>query len=243
MANKPVLRRAVAKTKIKANDYNWNFEQMNNYVDEVMQEAESTVESKVSKSGDTMTGTLNLAGISGTGNGQQRFVSSNYGTIFRQDNDSFYMLITNSGDPYGNWNDLRPFKINLANGSLHTTHPPYDDDTDKVATTHFVKYILANSGFGLADIVKGNDGYIDFAIGFKVRWGQVTFANGSHTASVTFPKPFAISTPKVVLLRKSGADTTVTSGEIWCRGTSTTGFNLYQHSTQPYGYMWIAIGY
>lgn len=58
MANKPVLRRAVAKTKIKANDYNWNFEQMNNYVDEVMQEAESTVESKVSKSGDTMTGEL-----------------------------------------------------------------------------------------------------------------------------------------------------------------------------------------
>lgn len=33
MANKPELRRAVAGSKIKANDYNYNFEQLNNYIE------------------------------------------------------------------------------------------------------------------------------------------------------------------------------------------------------------------
>lgn len=33
MANKPELKRAVAGSKIKANDYNYNFEQLNNYIE------------------------------------------------------------------------------------------------------------------------------------------------------------------------------------------------------------------
>lgn len=33
MANKPELKRAIAGSKIKANDYNYNFEQLNNYIE------------------------------------------------------------------------------------------------------------------------------------------------------------------------------------------------------------------
>lgn len=223
---------------------------LNNATNEIQNVANSSIEdinktgldTKVSKTGDTMTGTLNLADTDITGSGQLR-ITKNSSVIFRNDGENFYILLTDKDNPDGDYNDLRPFTINLEQGYVTTPNPDYADNNNKVATTNFVKHILANSGFGLADIVRGNDGYIDFAMGFKVRWGQVTFANGSHTASITFPQPFGTSSPKVVLLRKSGATTSSKSGEVWCRGTSTTSFDLYQEGTSAFSYMYIAIGY
>lgn len=211
---------------------------------ELGQKINEIIEDKVSKSGDTMTGTLALEGgidVNGTTvlpHIEFKNASNNCGGYidFHYNGDSSDYTSRIIEDELGRVSIYAP-------NYLYTPTPPYGDGSDKVATTHFVKYILANSGFGLADIDKNGDGYVDFAIGFKVRWGQITFASGSHTANVNFKKPFNTTAPKVVLFRKSGADTTVTDGEVWCRGTSTTGFNLYQTSTQPYGYMWIAIGY
>jgi hypothetical protein len=54
--------------------------------------------------------------------GQVRMISSEtgYGTFWRNDNADFYLLITANGDPYGVWNSLRPFYINLASGRLYS---------------------------------------------------------------------------------------------------------------------------
>lgn len=43
MATKPVLRRAIAGQKSKASDYNWNFDQMLNYLDNSVVELENSV--------------------------------------------------------------------------------------------------------------------------------------------------------------------------------------------------------
>jgi hypothetical protein len=54
--------------------------------------------------------------------GQVRMIQSEtgYGTFWRNDNADFYLLITANGDPYGVWNSLRPFYINLASGRLYS---------------------------------------------------------------------------------------------------------------------------
>ena len=44
MATKPVLRRAIAGQKSKASDYNWNFDQMINYLDNSVGELENKTE-------------------------------------------------------------------------------------------------------------------------------------------------------------------------------------------------------
>jgi hypothetical protein len=53
------------------------------------------------------------------GSTQIRLVNSTYSTMLYNDNGNFYFLLTNAGDPYGSWNSLRPFYINLPNGLVH----------------------------------------------------------------------------------------------------------------------------
>lgn len=45
-----------------------------------------------------------------------RHIYGNYGTFWRQDGVNLYLLLTNSGDPYGDWNNFRPLTVNLATG-------------------------------------------------------------------------------------------------------------------------------
>lgn len=59
MATKPVLRRAIAGQKSKASDYNWNFDQMINYLDnsvgELENETETINQTKATTSLDNLT--------------------------------------------------------------------------------------------------------------------------------------------------------------------------------------------
>lgn len=48
--------------------------------------------------------------------GQFRAVQGNFGVMHRNDGGNYYFLITNSGDPWGTWNGLRPFTISLTTG-------------------------------------------------------------------------------------------------------------------------------
>lgn len=48
--------------------------------------------------------------------GQFRAVQGNFGVMLRNDGGNYYTLITNSGDPWGTWNNLRPFTISLTTG-------------------------------------------------------------------------------------------------------------------------------
>lgn len=45
-----------------------------------------------------------------------RHIFGDYGTFWRQDGTNLYLLLTNSGDPYGSWNNFRPLTVNLATG-------------------------------------------------------------------------------------------------------------------------------
>jgi hypothetical protein len=44
--------------------------------------------------------------------------NAGYGISLYSDNGNFYFLVTASGDPWGNFNGLRPFYFNLASGSV-----------------------------------------------------------------------------------------------------------------------------
>ena len=50
--------------------------------------------------------------------GQFRAVQGNFGVMHRNDGGNYYFLITNSGDPWGTWNGLRPFTISLTAGTV-----------------------------------------------------------------------------------------------------------------------------
>lgn len=47
-----------------------------------------------------------------------RIAYGNFGTFWRNDGSSLYLMLTNSGDPLGNYNSLRPFVVNLTNGDV-----------------------------------------------------------------------------------------------------------------------------
>ena len=47
-----------------------------------------------------------------------RFQQGNYSAFFHQDGGTFYTMLTNSGDPLGSYNGLRPFFIDLATGNV-----------------------------------------------------------------------------------------------------------------------------
>ncbi len=67
----------------------------------------------VNITGDIMTGEL----INSSANAY-RLKQSNYGVILRNDNNSFLILLTNSGSPSGSYNSLRPFRIKLLDGRV-----------------------------------------------------------------------------------------------------------------------------
>lgn len=57
-----------------------------------------------------------VQGATAGSGGQFRAVQGNFGVMLRNDGGNYYTLITNSGDPYGTWNGLRPFTISLTTG-------------------------------------------------------------------------------------------------------------------------------
>ena len=59
-----------------------------------------------------------VAGTMQGGYGQFRMVSGNYGSFWRQDGATTYLLLTASGDQYGSWNGLRPFYVDDATGNV-----------------------------------------------------------------------------------------------------------------------------
>ena len=45
-----------------------------------------------------------------------RIICGNYGTFWRNDGADLFLMFTDSGDQYGNWNSLRPLLFNIASG-------------------------------------------------------------------------------------------------------------------------------
>jgi len=69
----------------------------------------------------TFSGTLNTLGeIHAKVNNGMRFVGAGNSpsVIMRKDSSNFYFLLTQADEPYGSFNDKRPFHINLASGRV-----------------------------------------------------------------------------------------------------------------------------
>lgn len=95
----------------------------------------------LSSTGLDVTGTVTSSGeIISTNANQARFVSGNYGVIHRNDGTNYYMLLTASGDQYGTWNTLRPFRIENATGNVYLAN-------SAVSITH--AGVISGNGSGL----------------------------------------------------------------------------------------------
>lgn len=78
----------------------------------------------VNKGGDTMSGTLKVgAEVQSTSANSFRIAYGDYGTFWRNDGSSLYLMLTNKGDAYGAYNALRPLRINLASGAVASETP------------------------------------------------------------------------------------------------------------------------
>lgn len=51
-----------------------------------------------------------------------RIAYGNYGFFIRNDGGNTYFMLTNSGDPMGTWNNLRPISISNSNGNVTMSH-------------------------------------------------------------------------------------------------------------------------
>ncbi|WP_374940487.1 phage tail fiber protein [Pectobacterium carotovorum] len=68
-------------------------------------------------SGGEVTGELQLSSANAL-----RLDYGDYGVIFRNDGNRFYLMLTNKGDKKGSFNTLQPFDINLSTGDLTAGH-------------------------------------------------------------------------------------------------------------------------
>jgi hypothetical protein len=58
-----------------------------------------------------------------------RIASENYGTFWRNDDSNFYLMLTNKGDRFGRYNDLRPLSVNLISGNINMGHALWVEKT------------------------------------------------------------------------------------------------------------------
>jgi hypothetical protein len=81
----------------------------------------TSVSSQVKSGGLGVASLISTGEVAGTlqgGYGQFRMVAGNYGSFWRQDGATTYLLITASGDQYGSWNSLRPLSVDDATGNV-----------------------------------------------------------------------------------------------------------------------------
>lgn len=68
----------------------------------------------VDKTGDRMSGALGS-----TYTDTYRIVAGQYGTFWRNDGNALYLMITNAGDQWGTFNNLRPLAVSTSDGSVN----------------------------------------------------------------------------------------------------------------------------
>ena len=123
--------------------------------------------------------------VSSTSNANQmRLVQGNYGLIFRNDGGSFYMLPTNSGDQYGVWNTLRPFRFELATGNVGFNHTVTIGD---VSTQHVVNITAnqINTGYHVDGVTHLGLNYVGYQAS-TTQYRDLYVYDGKTNAIATF---------------------------------------------------------
>lgn len=73
----------------------------------------------LAKTGGQLIGTVKTsAEIQSTSVNNYRLVGGGFGSFWRNDGNSLYLMLTNANDPYGDYNSLRPFSVNLRTGKV-----------------------------------------------------------------------------------------------------------------------------
>lgn len=134
-----------------------------------------------------------------------RIAYGSYGTFWRNDGTRLYLMLTNSGDPLGNYNNLRPFVVDLTNGNITINnlslvnyasfdaryqakgnYTPAGQAYTKAESD--ARYQLKNTASRAT-----NGWFKDTTTGMIFQWGLVTLpaTNGRQTsASFSFPTAF-----------------------------------------------------
>lgn len=130
------------------------------------------------KSGGQLTGTLKTsAEIQSTTSDNYRLVGGDYGTYWRNDGNSLYLLMTNAKNQYGAYNGLRPLAVNVKNGDVVLGHNAIVNGNLKVGqATHSGDGNIMGSRWGNKWLW---DAVIE-QVNTRVDWGS--FNNRSHVA-------------------------------------------------------------
>lgn len=131
----------------------------------------------ITSAGGTLTSLTTTNGANfnlGSNAGQVRLRTSSNSALLRNDGTDTYILLTNSGDPDGSWNTLRPFRINNSSGSV---------------------YINGNNvqSFVTSTYSSGTTWYRVWSDGFIEQCGRIT-----ATASALADKSYTFTLPKAM---------------------------------------------
>ena len=114
-----------------------------------------------------------------TGGDQIRIISGNIGCMVRNDSADFYILRTNSGDPYGGWTNDRPFRINWASNDITCGHNLTANDL--IANSWVYCSEVHSSG---AVVIASNSESYYWAHGYQMArgtsWGGVCIGDDSQ---------------------------------------------------------------
>ncbi|WP_336948845.1 phage tail protein [Serratia nevei] len=109
-------------------------------------------ESYLPTTGGQLSGVLKTsAEIQSTSSDNYRLIGGDYGSFWRNDGKNLYLMLTNAKDPFGTWNNLRPFTVNVPTGQVTFAHFVGMNDSLTVN-----KYIRADKNISV-----GEDLYVD----------------------------------------------------------------------------------
>ncbi len=175
-----------------------------------------------------------------------RMIYGNYGAFWRQDGANLYLLLTNSGDQRGGWNNLRPFTVSLSGGTVNIGNGL--TVTGTVTPTNYSNFdtrYQARNTMGKAT----NGWFKDTSTGMIFMWGRATGGNDDQYYTVTLPIAFPSVFASLQVYPIYGSAITSSNvlssaGEI--KSNSQFGYGLSDSAGRPVtakGVYWYAVGY
>ncbi|EOI1369358.1 phage tail protein [Serratia marcescens] len=218
----------------------------------------------LAKTGGQLTGTLKTsAEIQSTSADNYRLIGGDYGSFWRNDGNSMYLLLTNPKDQYGTFNKLRPFAVDVKNGSVSFGHNVgINGELTVGASTHASDGNIMGSRWGnkwLWDAIieevsgrvdwnsfnnrthvaggRGGWWYKDELTGFIIQGGVVN--RGANLTRVGFSRAF----------QRECFGVQMTLGQLWgesnnnieVRDLGNDGFTAYMAERETNAYFW-AVG-
>lgn len=179
--------------------------------------------------------------IYGTSANNFRIAYGKYGAFWRNDGSTLYLMLTNSGDPLGNFNSLRPLTVNLATGyptmgRLSLTDWTYFD----------ARYQRVNTASKAI-----NGWFKDTNTGLVYQWGTTSSIGDDTPTSISFPIAFPSSCVAFLPTLKRSTKTADNFAmlSVWGQAmTNSTATVIFQSNSQNSDaragvITWWAVGY